>query len=129
MARFCTNCGNSVPDGANACSNCGTMMGSVATPTVQPQVVVNNVQAQPAKGNGLATAGLITSLVSSILCCGSFNLISLILSIIGLVKSKELGGAGKGMAIAGIVISAIGMIILLLLTIFGYAASFIENYG
>ena len=129
MARFCTNCGKEVPEGNNACSNCGTMLNGAAAAPAQQTVVVN---AQPAQGNGMAPAGFIVSLVSSILCCGSFNLISLILSIVGLVKSKEVGGKGKGLAIAGIIISALGLILLILLTIFGYAAAIVEeasSYG
>ena len=130
MARFCTNCGKEVPEGNNACSNCGTMLnGAAPTPAAQPTVVVNS---QPAQGNGMATAGFVVSLVSSLLCCGSFNLISLILSIVGLVKSKDVGGKGKGLAIAGIIISALGLILLIILTIFGYAAAIVEeasSYG
>lgn len=125
MARFCINCGKELPEGANACTSCGTMQNGAA-PAAAPVAGPAPLPAQQ-KSNGLAIAGFIVSLVSTILCCGSFNLISLILSIVGMVKAKELGGAGKGMAIAGIIISAIGIVILIILTVFGYAASFIES--
>ena len=131
MAKFCTNCGKEVPEGNNVCTNCGTPVdGAVAN--AQPAattVVVNNVQ--PKKTNGFALSGFIVSLVSTLLCCGSFNLISLILLIIGAVKAKDYDGNGKGLAIAGIIISAIGFIILILLTVLGYAAAIFEetSYG
>ncbi len=57
------------------------------------------------KTNTLALVGFITSLV----CCGTP--VGLILSIIGLnqIKKNPLEG-GKGLATAGIVISAIGLV-------------------
>ena len=122
MAKFCSNCGNEIKEGANACSNCGTMVNADSKPAV-----VNNVQQTKGKSNGLAISGFIVSLVSTLLCCGSFNVISLILSIVGVVKAKDYDGNGKGMAIAGIIISSIGLLILILLTILGYAASIVET--
>ena len=116
MANFCVNCGQEVPEGNNVCTNCGTPVNGGAT--ANTTVVVNNAGAK--KSNGLAIAGFIVSLVSTLLCCGSFNVISLILSIVGAVK---------GMAIAGIIISAIGLVILILFTILGYAAAIAEEVG
>ena len=89
-------------------------------------VVVNNVQPQN-KSNGLAVAGFVISLISTFLCCGSLNVISLILSIVGAVKAKDCNGNGKGLAIAGIIISAIGLVLLILFTILGYATSIAES--
>ena len=123
MAKFCPNCGAEVPDGAAACPSCGAMQGGATVP--QQQVVVNNPPAQ-SKSNGLAIAGFVVSLVSTILCCGSLNVISLVLSIVGAVKAKDYDGNGKGLAIAGIVISAIGLVILIIFTFMGYLASFAE---
>jgi hypothetical protein len=51
---------------------------------------------QPKGSNGLALAGAITSWVP---------LVGLVLSIVGLVRSKALGGAGKTAATVGIVLS------------------------
>ena len=54
--------------------------------------------------NGLAIGGFITSL----LCCGP---VGLILSIVGLSQiNKDPSQGGKGLAIAGIVIGAIGLV-------------------
>lgn len=124
MAKFCTSCGQEIQEGANVCSNCGTPVNGAPQNNV---VTSGGAVAADTKSNGLAIAGFVVSLVSTILCCGSFNLISLILSIVGAVKAKDCGGKGKGMAIAGIIISVIGMIILILLTIFGYAAAIFEE--
>lgn len=65
----------------------------------------------PEKKNGLAVAGMIVGIVSII-----FNfycitgVIGLILSLVGLKKSKETG-AGKGMSIAGVICSIVGIIV------------------
>ena len=123
MAKFCINCGKELQDTDRVCSSCGTPVNGAVQPTTT--VVVNN--AQPKQTNGLALAGFIVSLVSTLLCCGSLNIISLILSIIGAVKAKDLNGSGKGLAIAGIIISALGLILLILLTVLGYAAAIIEE--
>jgi hypothetical protein len=59
----------------------------------------------PQRTNGLAIGGFITSL----LCCGP---VGLILSIVGLSQiKKDPSQGGKGLAIAGIVIGAIGMVV------------------
>lgn len=81
----------------------------------------NNVQAN--KTNGLAIAGFVVSLVSSLLCCGVFNIVSLVLSIVGLVQAKNYDGNGKGLAIAGIAVSAVFLVIgLVYLLLFGLGA-------
>lgn len=61
------------------------------------------------KYNGLAIAGFI--------CSFFVSLLGLILSIVGLNQIKKQGGKGKGLAIAGIIISAAGMVIQVILVI------------
>lgn len=129
MAKFCVNCGSELVEGAKACGNCGTLVEeevvvdntnstNVTTSTVPANggTVNVNVSAAPKKNTDLGVIGFWISLVSSILCCGSFNIISLILCIIGLADHKNNPTNNKGMAIAGIVISCIGWII----TLIGY---------
>lgn len=77
--------------------------------------------------NGFAVAGFVISLVSTILCCGSFNWLSLVFSIIGLVNSKKMNGEGKGLSIAGIVISSVFLVLTILLFAFGVTASILEE--
>lgn len=77
---------------------------------VPPQVNNGNSQ-QPKKTNGFAIAGFILSLLEG-------GILALIFSIVGLVKSKTVN-SGKGLSIAGIIISIVRMILLvLLITVF-----------
>ncbi len=71
---------------------------------------MNNVDSN--KNNGLAIAGFVVSLVSiffNFYCIT--GIVGIILSVIGLKKSSELGGKGKGMAIAGIILGVVGIVI------------------
>lgn len=89
---------------------------------------INNYDEPEKSGsNGVAVAGFVVSLVSFFACCGCGFLwiVSLILSIVGAVKSKTVG-KGKGLAIAGIIISAIqGLFIVAYL---GYCVSIVARY-
>lgn len=55
--------------------------------------------------NSLALVGLILPIIMP-----QFSILALILSIVGLIKSREMNGSGKCLAIAGIIVSAIVMI-------------------
>ncbi|MDE7452925.1 MAG: DUF4190 domain-containing protein [Clostridia bacterium] len=92
---FCKNCGKEIDDKATICVHCGVPTANAQT---QQQAV-----APAAPNNGFAIAGLVCSFFSFAAVIG------LILSIIGLRKAKtpEYNGKGKGLAIAGIVISCI----------------------
>lgn len=116
MAKFCRNCGNELVENSNVCDKCGTAVNNTTVTTTNTS-----------NTNGLAIAGFVISLVSSLLCCGSFSFISLIFSIVGLVNAKKCDGNGKGMAIAGIIISAIGMILLIALYALGIFASIVDS--
>lgn len=89
---FCKNCGKEIDDNAVVCPNCG-----VATENLSR----NTAPVVPQR-NSMAIAGFILSLLGS-------AIIGLILSIIGFNNSKkpEYAGDGRGLAIAGIVISSI----------------------
>ena len=50
------------------------------------------------------------AIVGLVLAIFQFNIISLIVSLIGLSKSKQLNGEGRGIAIAGIALSVIQII-------------------
>ena len=132
MAKFCTNCGGELKDGFAFCEKCGSPVdGGKQTKNVEPASVnntYNTYNVAPAKkSNGLALGGFITTLVSTLLCCGSFNLIGLILCIVGLVKAKDYDGNGKGLAIAGIVINVLFIVLGVILTILGVFAGALEN--
>ena len=107
MSKFCTNCGTKLEDNVKFCTSCGKGVDEGAQQ--KTTVVVNSNPTEPK--NGLAIAGFVVSLVSTLLCCGAFNIVGLVLSIVGLVKAKDYNGNGKGLAIAGIVICAVVMVL------------------
>ena len=116
MSKFCTNCGTRLEENVKFCTSCGKPVeeGGQAQ-SYNSQVVVNNGTSQPT--NGIAIAGFVVSLVS-LGCCGLCSIVGLILSIIGLVKAKDYNGNSKGLAIAGIIISAISILLLIVYIIF-----------
>ena len=61
---------------------------------------------------GIVIAGFVFSLIG-ILICVVFSFVGLVLSAIGLPEANRRGGAGKGLAIAGIVIGALGVVLVL----------------
>ena len=63
----------------------------------------------PKSTNGLAIAGFV--------CSFFFQILGLVFSIIGLVQVNKSGDKGKGLAIAGIIISAVIIFISILVTI------------
>ena len=92
---FCKNCGKEIDDRAVVCPNCGVQVGTVA----------------PAenKTNVLAIVGFIFAFIMPI--------VGLICSIIGRNKAPECGG--NGLATAGIVISVVWMVLVIII----YAAA------
>lgn len=93
---YCKNCGSTIDDKAVICPNCG-----VSTDD-------NRVIAQR-ETNVLAIVGFIFSFF--------IPLVGLICSSVGYNNANKLGGSGKGLAIAGIVISTISIAFALFLTL------------
>lgn len=120
MTKFCSKCGTEVQESSKFCTNCGNDLSAIA----QASEVKVATESKPSNTNGLAIAGFVISLVS-LLCCGGTSWLGLIFSIIGLVESKKKNGSGKGLAIAGIIIS----VILLFLLIALYALYAIGAYA
>lgn len=119
-SKFCTTCGYSLETKVN---NQNSSQASNTNATNTNYDINNNfttyegVKAAASGQNGMAIAGLVTSIVSLLLCCGSISLISLILSIIGMNKAKSLNGSGNGLALAGLIVSIVGIILGLLWTL------------
>lgn len=72
--------------------------------------------------NGMATAGFVLALITIFLgwipvLGWIIWLLGLIFSSVGLAKAKKVEGKGKGLAIAGLVISLIGIAFLILLAV------------
>lgn len=111
MANFCPNCGNILNDNTTMCPKCGmqitqsNMTNSMNNMNTSGSMnTINTMNTAPSSNgeNNIAIAGFILSFIIPI--------IGLILSIIGLKKSKETNN-GRGLSIAGIVISTIFTII------------------
>ena len=130
MAKFCSNCGSEVGLDDNVCGNCGNVINNNASIPVNNYQSINNAQSfnnsQPIQNNqtdGFAVAGFVLSLLS-ILCCGGTSFLGLIFSIVGLVNCNKTGRDGKGLAITGIVLSAIILILIVLFYVLGIISSF-----
>ena len=127
MAKFCASCGAEVSEGYAFCEKCGAPVDGAQAAPAQP---VYNAAAPAKQSNGMAIGGFVCSLLGflGVLCCGGLlSIVGLILSIIGLKKAKELDGAGKGLAIAGIVLGALGLLGGAIWTIISIIAAAAEN--
>jgi hypothetical protein len=95
-------------------------------PTIAPP-------SRPRKTNGFATAGLICGILSVTLClcCGGIpaNILGLIFSIVALLQIGENPQLheGRGLAIAGIILSAVSFLILLVSMASGHSHIIINN--
>jgi len=78
--------------------------------------------AQPRPGNGKAVTALVLGILSMVLCVLSFLDVFLIIPAIifgslALNDAKRNGGAGRGMAISGLVCAVIGAVLAMMLTV------------
>lgn len=140
----CTCCGTLLPEGANFCTNCGAPAAPAQEPDVNTQEKTtfepsegykaaaaqlppsysnpnygSTVSASLGKTNGFAIAGFICSLVFWPMLLSPFTAIAgLILSIIGLNKAKKTPEKnGRGLSIAGIIISALRLVLLVIVVL------------
>lgn len=100
--KYCKYCGYELKDDARNCPNCGrdVFNNSINTTTVY---YVNKI-------NGYAIAGFIFSFF--------IPLLGLIFGVIGLSKSKELNGEGRGFSIGALIISLLYFLACLIMLIF-----------
>ena len=91
---YCANCGKEIDDRAVICPYCGVATGKTANANASTE------------NNTMAIVGFVFSFF--------IPFIGLICSIIGLKKSTDLNGKGKGLAIAGLIISIISIAITLI---------------
>ena len=112
-SKFCTTCGYSLETKVNN-QNSSQASNTNATNT-NYDINSNFTTYEGVKQytNGMAIAGLVISIVSLILCCGSISLIGLIFSIIGMNKAKQNNDIGKGIAIGGLVVNILGILLFL----------------
>lgn len=142
----CNSCGAEVSDANDFCPHCGHAMdpaspaaeGGGRSPAAQkmnppaspyppqgyypptpPQVIVTANQQKPT--NGLTVAGFVCTLASLFLPFSMIlSILGMIFGAVGLSRAKNLNGAGKGLAIAGIILSIptliLGVLVILLWT-------------
>ncbi|MCD7729358.1 MAG: DUF4190 domain-containing protein [Clostridia bacterium] len=101
---YCKNCGSQIDDRAVVCPHCGVpVYDNYNTNQFAPY-------SKPAKEyNVLAILGFIFSILGT----GSIimGIAGLVCSIIGFKQAEKLHGHGKGLAIAGIVISIVAIVL------------------
>ena len=110
MGKFCSKCGKEGKANAKFCEFCGNQMVEETVTTVESEPVTPR--------NGMALAGFILSFFVPVL--------GLIFSIIGAAKAPRLNGDRKGLAIAGIIISAITIVVRIFFG-FGMYAGILEG--
>ena len=116
MSKVCSRCGETISNDSKFCKNCGEKIEEVKVKeeeTVQTIEPTSTKQTVPV--NGLSITGFVFAMVS-LISCGLVSPLGLVFSIIGLIKGDEEDRTGKGLAIAGIIVSAI-MLVLFILTI------------
>ncbi len=156
---FCPNCGSNNADGVAFCANCGTKHDNQqpqqeAQPQYQqpqyqqpqyqqpqqqyqapyqPPYVPTAPVAVPGKGLGI-TSMILGIIALSFTCLLSYltfflSIPALILGCIGNSKAKSVGGK-NGMAVAGIVTSAIsiGLVVILIIWAVAFGASLYDYY-
>ena len=99
---YCKKCGAQVDDDVKFCPRCGDQLKGYPQATPQPRSDADRT-------NTYAIVGFIMAFF--------FPLVGFILSIIGISKAQELGGKGKGLAVAGLVISLLDVIAIILIVV------------
>lgn len=138
---FCSNCGREISDGAAICPYCAAKPDAKSADAPNPFTETREQsngdrsqqqyqqqyhqqyqpQYQPSPTNGFAIAGFV--------CAFFFPLLGLIFSCIGLSRSKTMNGEGKGLSIAGLVISLLWFVaIVIIIVVYAVALSaFVDN--
>ena len=113
MTKFCPNCGVEINLENGFCPNCGTNIN-------QDNNGNNNIQnnqptAQPQKDDNIVIIGFALSILGFV-CCNILAIPGLIINIISLqnINKGTLPSDKKNFAIAGIAVSAIGILAMLI---------------
>ncbi len=65
----------------------------------------------PNPNNGMAVAALVLGILTFV-CLGPIaGILAIIFGFLGMKKAKEIGGTGKGMALAGLILGAVGTVL------------------
>ena len=119
---YCKYCGTQNSEESRYCSNCGASINANAEQTISESVVQQTAgspvqqptASQPIakKSSGKAIAGFVLSLVGLVfagIVCGTLGLI---FSALGMKETADKTRGGRGLAIAGLVISIIDIVIM-----------------
>jgi len=132
---YCKNCGSLNADGVQYCASCGTPM-EVVQPQ-QPNYPVSNYQQpvqQPVPGKGLGIASMVLGIISLVLFCVWYlafpcAIVGVILGCIAKSHAKQ-AGMKNGMAVAGIICSAIAIGLSVLFLVLGLIGlGMLSEYG
>ena len=104
--KYCARCGAELHDEAAICTKCGCPVDGIRSP----------YNSSSSSYNTLAIVGFVLSFFSTI--------VGLIISIIGYKQTKETGEKGKELALAGIIISSVGMAIAIIVFIIYFGVIF-----
>lgn len=112
---FCKVCGKEINDEAVICPHCGCSVKEIPVTAVD-----NGVAGEKKKVNAMSITGFVLSLVSLLIALfGTVAVVGLILSIIGLVQCNQKGERLKGLAIAGIIVSAASLLYTVIVLVYG----------
>ena len=104
---FCTKCGKEVT--GSFCTNCGNAVNGTQSQSQMAYQTQRPVTEQ--KLNVMALVGFILGCVSLFLnFWGIVGILALVFSIVGLTQINNTGGKGKGFAVTGIILGAIGVV-------------------
>lgn len=112
--KFCTGCGYKFEDNNQAQVNNQNNNQSNMNPNYDINNNFTTSAGVKAYTNGMGIAGLVISIVSLILCCGSMSWLGLIFSIIGMNNAKKNNGIGKGVSLGGLIVNIVGLVLFLL---------------